>query len=388
MQIGIVTTWYGRGAAYVSRLYAKALEQAGHTVFIFAREGEYLKGDPVWDGPRVHWARTWPLTDSTHMQASDFRAWLRKNRIQAVLFNEQRMIWPLVICQELGVRAVAYVDYYRDISVRLFAHFDGLICNTARHYSVFNWHPGALYLPWGTDTAVFAPQKNLDALVSPNEMTFFHSAGCSPRKGVDLLLQAFEKVTGPAKLIIHAQRDIRTWHPKLGRLIDSLIASGRLQIINQTVTAPGLYHLGDVYVYPTYLEGIGLSICEALSCGLPALVPDNGPMNEFVEEGETGRLIPIREYRGRWDGYYWPLSVVSIPALTQAMQDCVDNPSWVLKAKRAARESMLKTRDWNQNSLPLSAYFETLPEHHKPLPRKMATKFSRYYRALRHLSDI
>ena len=36
MHIGIVTTWFERGAAYVSRQYRDAL--AGqHTVFIFAR---------------------------------------------------------------------------------------------------------------------------------------------------------------------------------------------------------------------------------------------------------------------------------------------------------------------------------------------------------------
>lgn len=360
MNIGIVTTWYERGAAYVSRQYAETLRNAGHDVFIFARDGEYARNDPVWDTSCVHWAKKWPLSDSSRMHVYDFRFWLKRNHIELVLFNEQRILWPIAVCQELGVRTVAYIDYYRLTSVKNFACYDGLICNTLRHFSVFNWHPGAFFLPWGTDTELFKPKQNLNRLVAPNLVTFFHSAGCSDRKGTDLLIHAFSKLQGPCKLVIHSQQNILDWFPSLKETVAQLQASEKLELIHNTVTAPGLYHLGDVYVYPTRLEGIGLTICEALACGLPSIVPDNAPMNEFVHHHETGLLAKIDSYVSRADGYYWPMGIVSIDSLADQMQFCVDNADWILHAKFQSRTQALETRNWRTNSSPLPDFLTNL----------------------------
>lgn len=386
MNIGIVTTWYERGAAYVSRQYAETLRNAGHNVFIFARDGEYAQNDPVWNTPDVHWAKTWPLTDSSCMQVHDFKKWLIKNTIDLVLFNEQRVLWPLAICQELNIRTVAYIDYYRETSVRKFTHYDGLICNTLRHYSVFDWHPGALYLPWGTDTDLFKPQRNIDNLVSPNVTTFFHSAGRSDRKGTDLLIQAFAKLQGPSKLIIHSQKNILDWFPSLKETIGQLQTGKRLELIHDTVTAPGLYHLGDVYVYPTRLEGIGLTICEAMSCGLPAIVPDNAPMNEFVQHHKTGLLAKVESYISRSDGYYWPMGVASIDSLAEQMKFCLNNPDWVLNAKTNARSTALMAHNWQTNSKNLPDYLENLMS--KGAPLRKSSFIRRIYSRIRNLTDI
>ena len=57
MNIGIVTTWFERGAAYVSRQYMEVLQKTDE-VFIYARGGEkYEVGNPKWDLPNVHWGK-------------------------------------------------------------------------------------------------------------------------------------------------------------------------------------------------------------------------------------------------------------------------------------------------------------------------------------------
>ncbi len=40
INIGIVTTWFERGASYVSQIYMKAFQKEGHKVIIYARGGE------------------------------------------------------------------------------------------------------------------------------------------------------------------------------------------------------------------------------------------------------------------------------------------------------------------------------------------------------------
>ena len=57
MRIGIVTTWFERGAAYVSRQFMELLQKTDE-VFVYARGGEkYALGNPKWDLPNVHWGK-------------------------------------------------------------------------------------------------------------------------------------------------------------------------------------------------------------------------------------------------------------------------------------------------------------------------------------------
>ena len=57
MNIGIVTTWFERGAAYVSRQFMDVLSK-GNNVFIYARGGEaYAIDNPKWNLPNVHWGK-------------------------------------------------------------------------------------------------------------------------------------------------------------------------------------------------------------------------------------------------------------------------------------------------------------------------------------------
>lgn len=360
MKIGIVTTWFERGAAYVSRQYVDALRASGHEVFVYARGGEsYAKGDPNWDFDWVHWGKRSLLCDRSWTDRGDLKNWLLKNHIELVLFNEQQTWGPVLLCRELGLKTVAYIDYYTEKSVPNFALYDALICNTKRHLSAFDWHPGVFYVPWGTDTELFSPQDASGALVASDLVTFFHSAGMSPfRKGTDLLLRAFEQVKGRTRLIIHTQVDLVAVFPNLSELIEKLESTGRLECITKTVTAPGLYHLGDVYVYPTRLEGIGLTICEAQACGLPVIVPDCAPMNEFVPNDTVGRIAGIDRLVARHDGYYWPQCWVNLESLAAQMQVYVDAPESTEASKKAALQYARESRSWDSNRSELDELLE------------------------------
>lgn len=357
MKIGIVTTWLERGAAYVSRQYRDVLE-GQHEVFIYARGGEgYAMGNPAWDGPKVTWGKKIPLGVPMSIDLADFKKWILSNKLDCVFFNEQQWWDPVMLVNKLGVKCGTYVDYYTQETVPFFGLYDFLVCNTKRHFSVFNWHSQALYVPWGTLTNVYIPSSSEP--VNQNCVTFFHSCGVSPeRKGTDLVLKAFAQLRGPAKLIIHSQIHLPTYYPTLAALISELEASGRLEIIERTVGAPGLYTLGDVYVYPSRLEGVGLTIAEALSAGLPVITSDHPPMNEFIGN-ECGKLVPVSKIFERADKYYWPQCEVSVDALAMAMQWYVGNLAEVVVQKKNARLHALAHLDWAKNNQALAAAIET-----------------------------
>ncbi|MCC6454899.1 MAG: glycosyltransferase family 4 protein [Caldilineaceae bacterium] len=352
MNIGIVTTWFERGAGYVSRQYKEVLEPA-HKVLIYARGGStYAQNDPNWQAPYVTWGKRMPSASATVIELNDFRRWLLENKIELVIFNEQLSWPPVLFCNDLGILTGAYVDYYTEDSVPLFACYDFLICNTKRHYAAFDWHPQCWYVPWGTDLELFKPTAQPSShteLISP--VRFFHSGGMNPRrKGTDLLIEAFAALDGHAHLTIHGQVPLKATLPELGETIDALMDAGRLTNIEKTVSAPGLYHLGDVYVYPTRLEGIGLTIAEALACGLPVITTDQPPMNEFVQEPENGRLVSVERLIARADGYYWPQSLVNVDSLRGAMQFYLDHPDQLATYKVQARHYAETYLDWRKNA--------------------------------------
>jgi 1,2-diacylglycerol 3-alpha-glucosyltransferase len=344
--IGIVTTWFERGAAYVSRAYRDALSEI-FDVQIYARGGEQsAQGDSHWDGPAVHWA---PPVPDTSIVRSDLEGWIRDRQIQAVLFNEQQWWPPVLWAHDLGVKTIGYVDYYTARTVRWFQLYNILCCNTRRHFSVFEQHPGACYIPWGTDLDLFQPRERRAA----EEVVFFHSAGMGGlnlRKGTDLLVEAFQRVQGPARLVIHSQVPVSEY----GAAAPLIRGDPRIEFIEGTIPAPGLYHRGDVYVYPTRLEGIGLTVAEALACGLPVITTDVPPCNEIVVPEVSGWLVPFARARGRKDGYFWPETECDTMALAAAMQQCVDRKHEIPEWRGRARSFAEARLDWRRNSQGLS----------------------------------
>jgi glycosyltransferase involved in cell wall biosynthesis len=345
MNIGIVTTWFDRGAAYVSKAYMDVLSKE-HQVFIYARGGEqYAIGDPRWDLDNVTWGNPVAGKPYLYIDWKEFLSWLQANHIDILLFNEQQD-WDIILrLNKLNIPVGAYIDYYTVETVQFYWLYDFLLCNTQRHYGVFKNHPQSFYIPWGTDINVFKPGNEH---ILGDVVTFFHSCGVSPdRKGTDLLVKAFREVSGNAKLIIHSQWPLKDQFAELLRLIDD---DKRIVLIEKVVAPPGLYHMGDVYVYPTILDGIGLTIAEALACGLPVITTNEPPMNEFIVDGENGKLVNVAHYERRNDNYYWKQSFCDLESLKNALEFYIENIGHLKSYKEKTRLYALEHLDWFKNA--------------------------------------
>ena len=359
MNIGIVTTWFPAGGGYVSKAYQEVLEK-NHTVFIFARGGQMMHGDLNWDLPNV----TWASKHYNDIKTSELIKWAKNSNIDIIFFNEQRYWRPVIEAKKAGFCIGAYIDYYTQKTVPAFEIYDFLICNTKRHYSVFNWHPSAHYVPWGTDIEKFRPSENkID-----RKLTYLMNLGWEgkytyDRKGLLLGIDAFKDVIGNCQLLIYSQVEfldcLLTWREKI-------LSDSRIKFIYGTFD-PFPYNTADVYLYPSRLDGIGLSLPEALSCGLPVITTDSSPMNEFVDTGVNGYLIDVEKYLGRHDGYYWAESICNVGSLKKAMQSYIDDREIIISHRINARELAILHLDWKNNANKLSEIFNNSLSNRKKL---------------------
>ena len=349
MNVGIVTTWFARGAGYVSRQLVEALSPQ-HNVLVYCRGGEKTgRGDPAWDAEYVTWGARPSIDETSAVDLHDFDNWLRRHRLDLVLFVEQRNWLPVLLCEQRKIRTAAFVLHYTEETVPLFGCYDLLICCSRHHHDVFRDHPHAVHVPWGTDIGRFHPQ-GFDPVVK-GAVTFFHSGGMNPRrKGTAFVLQAFRALTpgrAIARLVVHAQSELDR---RSAELLPSLAGNENLIYIHQDVAdLADLYRLGDVAVCPTRHEGLGLTVAEAAACGLAVLVTDAAPMNENAD-GQAIRGIPVGLRVARSDGDYWPQTIVDAGALGRIMQEYVDNPGRLPAQKRAARDLAEARFDWSKNA--------------------------------------
>jgi len=140
----------------------------------------------------------------------------------------------------------------------------------------------------GGDGAVLAPLG-----IGSDQRIVLFVGTLEPRKGVGLLIEAFDRVAAKrddAVLMLAGQRGwgsdqvsegvARSRHPErirtLGYVPDAAL--------------PALIRRASVVAYPAYEEGFGLPALETLACGTPLVTTSGTAMEEIA--GEAALLVP------------------------------------------------------------------------------------------------
>ena len=111
----------------------------------------------------------------------------------------------------------------------------------------------------------------------------FTVGSCEPRKNIGTLVRAYMNL--PEKVKEHHALVIAGGKGWLESDIDLLIESqdpARIRRIGYVdeQDLPALYSAASAFVYPSYYEGFGLPILEAMSCGAPVITSNTSSMPE------------------------------------------------------------------------------------------------------------
>ena len=206
--------------------------------------------------------------------------------------------------------------------------------------------------PWGTDIEHFLPKKaeNGKKAASSNRkpITLFCNRTWEPIYGVDVLAKAFVKVaavdpTVDLILLGGGSEGARIRQILMnGGVLDRVHFGGHVS----QADLPRWYHMADLYISPSHVDGSSVSLMEALASGLPCLVSDIPGNREWIEDGINGWLFR--------DG--------DVDDLAEKILNEIKNRKSFGKIGAAARKTAEETADWKQNfGKLLEAYDKIMP---------------------------
>ncbi|MFH1485429.1 MAG: glycosyltransferase [Chloroflexota bacterium] len=155
-------------------------------------------------------------------------------------------------------------------------------------------------VPCGVDTQQFRPTDKVSAR---GELGFCEAqlilfvGRIEPLKGIDLLLKAVGSLTDTCNLRViliggdyHSSAEIERLRQiaeeqGIGQKVDFLGAIEHEKL-------PLYYNAANVCVVPSYYESFGMAALEALACGTPVIASRVGGLDDIVQDGQTGYLIP------------------------------------------------------------------------------------------------
>lgn len=113
-------------------------------------------------------------------------------------------------------------------------------------------------------------------------------------KRIDVFLRAVaivaQRVPGVTSIIV-GDGELRD---ELRDLAERLGLNGRVRFAGHRTDVAELLRRARLFVLTSDSEGLALSLMEAMTCGLPAVVTDVGDLADLVEDGVNGYLVPRR----------------------------------------------------------------------------------------------
>jgi len=184
----------------------------------------------------------------------------------------------------------------------------------ARTFERFGVAPGRIQVEGLGIAPIAAAERS-----SSTEIRFGFLGTFVAHKGADILVRAFAKVRGRARLELHGREEPDSTH-ELERWLQEDPRLSRCGAYAPTELAAILAGI-DALVLPSRIESYCLVAREAFSAGVPVIAFRVGALPELIHDGRNGLLVEPDDE----------------PGLTRAMQRFVDEPS-LLAALRAGIE--------------------------------------------------
>jgi glycosyltransferase involved in cell wall biosynthesis len=143
-------------------------------------------------------------------------------------------------------------------------------------------------IPPGVDIAAWSTAGSERPRTESGALRLLFVGGAFRRKGGHSLVEAFQ-----GGLQAHCELDIVTRDQEAVSLCEG-VAGVRVHtdMTPNCAALKALYHRADLFVFPTLADCLPIAVMEAMAAGLPVIATKVGALDEEVEHGVTGLLVP------------------------------------------------------------------------------------------------
>lgn len=177
-------------------------------------------------------------------------------------------------------------------------------------------------MPWGVDTSTFRPIPKRDNVFR------IISVGMRIIKGIHYLLRAVDELglKGLELWLIGGSIDdgLKPFLKKYSKKFRYLGAIPQRQLYKY-------YSQGSLFVLFSLEDGFGMSLLEAMSCGLPVICSDSVGAKDVVRDTIDGFIVPTRD----------------VSALKEKILYLYDNPHIRQRMGDSARENVTRNFTWD-----------------------------------------
>jgi glycosyltransferase involved in cell wall biosynthesis len=207
-------------------------------------------------------------------------------------------------------------------------------------------------IPNGVDSKRYSPGFSTIKQELKAKRLFLYQGRLFPEKNVEALLKAWQRLHLPEgyKLAIMGTGPLASRLKAFYGSDSSIIWLGciendqrRIQILRGT----------DVFILPSYVEGLSLSLLEAMSCGVACLATDVGAHGEVLANG-SGIILDINQL---------------IPQLCIFLQRFVDRPELIVELGSKARQRILERYTLSGNIDQIELLYNQMLSERRVVPR-------------------
>jgi glycosyltransferase involved in cell wall biosynthesis len=205
---------------------------------------------------------------------------LEERKGRAWNFSWKNRVWHRIYHQPMYDYSIKTADY------GAVANREAWICAELK----YKRPPGLIwYVPNGTEERFFIPREYPEKAA----MELLYVGTWLDRKGVYYLAEAFgllAKKKVDVRLTIAgssaSEAEVRScFAPELRDRVKVIPFVGREEIV-------GVYAAHDIFVFPSLVEGMPLTLLEAMATGMPVVTTNSCGMGDVVEDGVNGLLVP------------------------------------------------------------------------------------------------
>ncbi len=192
------------------------------------------------------------------------------------------------------------------------------------------------FIPNGIDSAESIEKLELtsdEADADKDTMVFGYCGRLRQIKGVEVLIDAFSAFVKtnpdvPAKLRIAGGGIL---FEKLTQQVQAIGLTDCIEFLGTVEDTHDFYSTLDVYIQPSFAEGLPNSVIEAMVCGLPILATNIGGNKDLVNHDKEG----------------WLFEAGDSEALSALMQRCIDEPTELTRFGENGRARIVDTYDFS-----------------------------------------